>query len=322
NLFQGAFPPLGLVFGPGELRRLLASAAALRPLRSAAAPRLAAALWAAKLRRGAAELRRRAREVAVEPKKLRLLLQMQGRLERLQADCERESQRPSERPTLGSVTSCESEVLVGFRALIQDPCWQLRRVAIAGLSCLGPLTPCGALLAEVLQRDHSAEVRCAAADGIAVLLPHGDRAALTALSQALKDRCPHVCARAMAAMATVHSADVLSSTAPLLQDEDRFVRARVVATLGRLGVPAAPLLAARCEDRNEHAAVRMMAQSSLQRIHLTLNEPQRLALTCHKRTACSAEKDAKRRTFCLVVLSQKKCPQESGHAMAVCLLFL
>ncbi|CAJ1372827.1 unnamed protein product [Effrenium voratum] len=180
---------------------------------------------------------------------------MQGRLERLQADCERESQRPSERPTLGSVTSCESEVLVGFRALIQDPCWQLRRVAIAGLSCLGPLTPCGALLAEVLQRDHSAEVRCAAADGIAVLLPHGDRAALTALSQALKDRCPHVCARAMAAMATVHSADVLSSTAPLLQDEDRFVRARVVATLGRLGVPAAPLLAARCEDRNEHAAV-------------------------------------------------------------------
>ena len=112
---------------------------------------------------------------------------------------------------------------------------------------------------------------------------------LAAVGLSLKDTCPHVCARAMAALNTTSRCSrnfklqVALPTTRLLNDEDRFVRARAVCTLGRLGEDVggvADLLSLRCQDSSPE--VQQLARSVL--LHL---KP--LALEAFASEACQKE---------------------------------
>lgn len=149
--------------------------------------------------------------------------------------------------------------------LLSDSSADVRRAAAASFGRLGSAAGAsGAAGVAGLLRDVSGDARLAAVEALgrlaAVAAPH-----VEAVAAALRDPCPHVCARAMEALGPTRlGARAAGPAAGLLGDGDRYVRARAAASIGRLGAGAAghaeallPLL----EDAHED--VRRSARSAL-----------------------------------------------------------
>ncbi|OLP95742.1 hypothetical protein AK812_SmicGene22096 [Symbiodinium microadriaticum] len=145
--------------------------------------------------------------------------------------------------------------------LLSDSSSGAREAAMVGIACLGTRASCQSRIADLLHHDGESSVRCAAADYFGQLLPalrpKSAKGAIDALTTALQDRCPHVCARAMYALRTVPQGEtqsvleLVAPTALLLGNGDKFVRARARAVLGSFSALSeshiAGFLTERCE---------------------------------------------------------------------------
>ncbi|CAE7884402.1 unnamed protein product [Symbiodinium microadriaticum] len=139
----------------------------------------------------------------------------------------------------------------------------------------GTRASCQSRIADLLHHDGESSVRCAAADYFGQLLPalrpKSAKGAIDALTTALQDRCPHVCARAMYALRTVPQGEtqsvleLVAPTALLLGNGDKFVRARARAVLGSFSALSeshiAGFLTERCETMDGED--RLRAQRAL-----------------------------------------------------------
>ncbi|CAK9111720.1 unnamed protein product [Durusdinium trenchii] len=171
-------------------------------------------------------------------------------------------------------------------SLLEDSCFRVRKAAAAFLSLLGHCSGSHSKLeisrsfCHALHRETSSEVRCATVDAMGQfvcttsLQEEQTMMLLATLSHSLKDPCPHVCARAMAALNLVSKCSrdlklVALPAAHLLTDNDRFVRARAVstvATLGRLGDVTGVVadLSMRCKDSSPE--VQQIARAALRHL--------------------------------------------------------
>eukprot|EP00434_Breviolum_minutum_P023754 symbB.v1.2.020953.t1/scaffold1770.1/size102271/2 len=220
------------------------------PLRILAAPQLSEKRCHRRLTTAARELREELRRgVWPEPKKQRQLMQLLSDLE--------------------GATSCKTSLVHDFTALLVQNCCRVQTAATKVLALIGDESE-ESMKRSIVQHfirlatcAPDAVMRGEAVDAIALVLRSWrsdsveEQSLLTALGHGLKDHCPHVCAKAMSALSSIsNSSDRKLSTqaalevaARLLKDEDRFVRARACATLGRcveLTPEMVELLSLRC----------------------------------------------------------------------------
>ncbi|CAL1140718.1 unnamed protein product [Cladocopium goreaui] len=175
-------------------------------------------------------------------------------------------------------------LLQAVLVLLNDSCGRVQRAALKLLGDLGdeavsPECLQSLLKSLLLAAQHADEaVRLEAVEAIQTALCRWWPGCLTeeqqhmllfALGCALKDSCPHVCAKAMTALSTVSqssrglSAQVFTPAADLLEHQDRFVRARACALLGRLrSTPeVTQLLSLRCEDSSSLSELTVMSRN-------------------------------------------------------------
>mmetsp|Transcript_54538 Transcript_54538/g.130094 ORF Transcript_54538/g.130094 Transcript_54538/m.130094 type:complete len:360 (-) Transcript_54538:104-1183(-) len=164
--------------------------------------------------------------------------------------------------------SQDVEAAALLRPLLSDESADVRRVAATCLGCLGSAVHDAAVtaLAKRVQEDSSKDVRLAAVNAMGALGPVAARHA-HAVALALRDTCQHVSAMAGQALPLLGAEPAAELCVQLLQDDDRFVRARALAVLGRLGRGASPhirAVAAKMDDAEDN--VRTVARSALMSI--------------------------------------------------------